>query len=798
VSVRAALREAWAVRGALREAWAAVRAGRARAVPRALGTGLAAAMLALAATVGYDLHTGFARAARAAHLPDVIARFDGLPESEVAARVAALPDVAAYALREEVTRVPLAAGAHAASDGVVEVLGPGPRGYAVVAGRDVSGAQGGVVVEAGLARAWDLAPGAMLDVAGLGPQRVRGLARAPDNVAYPLAAPRVYLTRAALARDTTPTRPVPDPVVNEAEIWLRDPAELDAVLVQARTTAYGLHDLSILTRAGVRVVIDEAAGIVIALLAALSLVALLTATAMLAASARAEVQRRLRAIGVRRVLGAAPAHVAVVSALETALLAAPAAAAGVAAGALAGAGPADRLLALLNEAPPGAALALPLAGCFALAVSLPTALAAWPAWRAAGGSPVALLRGAELRRRQRGAPRRDVLLPRRRAGGGMVRLGARLAVARRVRAATTIAALAACAAFVLLMLALATELGALESDPAALGRRYQLTASLPAAAAPRVRALPGVQAVAPRYEVSALDSFSLGEVIDVIAYPGDQATFEDPPVLAGDGMPAYPGEDRVGGHPILAHPGGHPTADVGEGLAQVLGLGVGSTLALALPTGRELRVRVAGVVSSLQRDGRVAYVPAAALLAADPGAPEQLAVRVAPGASAAAVAARIDALTPARRAAAAPRGLASGGGSALVAALQALLRAVAAVDALVCVYTLGQALALTASERRVAIAVLRACGAGAGSLRALLAGAALAVAVPAAVAAVALERVVLGPALARLAAGYATLELGADAAEVALLGAGLALLAGAAVVWVAARATAGPVTRGLA
>ncbi len=69
----------------------------------------------------------------------------------------------------------------------------------------------------------------------------------------------------------------------------------------------------------------------------------------------------------------------------------------------------------------------------------------------------------------------------------------RLVLARRVRLAATLASLAICSAFVLLMLALASELSTLENDPAALGRRYQLTAALPAAEAVRVRALPGVR-----------------------------------------------------------------------------------------------------------------------------------------------------------------------------------------------------------------------------------------------------------------------------------------------------------------
>ena len=765
--------------GVLRDALGGVRAQRSRLALRALGIGLAAAMLAVASTVAYGLRTGFSRSANAAHLPDVIARFDPVSEAEVAARIRALPDVAAFSLRREVTGVGLAAGSHEASNGVVEVLGPGRRGYAILAGRDLSSAPGGVVLEAGVASAWGLAPGQSIAIAGLGEQRIVGLARAPDDVAYPLAAPRLYTTRATL-RAAGYGAGGPDPGVNLAEIWLRDPAQLEAVLVQARVTSYGLHDLSILTRSGVRVQIDEAAGIVIALLAALSLVALLTAGVMLAASARAEVQRRLRAIGIRRAIGASRRYVAGVCAREALIGAAPAAALGVLGGALVSAGPSDRLLALLNEASPGAALALPLALCFLISVAIPTLLAAWPAWRAAGGAPVALLRGAELRARWR--PRGRALGARGHGlgarGHGLVALGARLASARRVRLTATVAALAVCSAFVLLMLALASELGALESDPAALGRRYQLTTSLPPPDAARVRSLPGVRAAAPKYEVGALDSFSLGEAIDVIAYPGDQGTFEDPPLLAG--------------HPAA---GAH-AAEVGMGLAQVLGLNVGSTLALALPGGSELRVRVAAIVSSLQHDGRVAYVPAAALLADDPGASEQLAVRLRAGASSASVAARLSRLGA--NVASAGGVAAGGGGAALVAALQALLRSVAVVDALVCLYTLAQALALTASERRPAIALLRACGAGAGSIRALLAGAALAVLVPAALIAVAFERLLLGPAIARIAAGYAALALGAGAGAIALLLAGLLALACAAVAWVAARALAEPIARGLA
>ncbi len=126
--------------------------------------------------------------------------------------------------------------------------------------------------------------------------------------------------------------------MNLAQIWLKDPSQLDAVLVQARMSSYGLTGLSLVTRSGVRLLIDQAAGIVIALLAALSLIALLTAATMLTAAARAEIQRRLHAIGIWRAIGASRGHVARVAALEALLVSVPAAALGVGLGALLAAG----------------------------------------------------------------------------------------------------------------------------------------------------------------------------------------------------------------------------------------------------------------------------------------------------------------------------------------------------------------------------------------------------------------------------------------------------------------------------
>jgi ABC-type lipoprotein release transport system permease subunit len=749
--------------GALREAWANVRARRGRSLLSGVGIVLVATMLAVAATVSYGLLTGFDRSAAQADLPDVLVSFDSQSAHSVRERLAALPDLETFSLREQLTSVPVRAGRESADNGVVEVVGPGRRGYAIVAGHDVS-RRGGVVIEAGLATDWGLGVGDRIRVYDSPPLPIVGLARAPSNVAYPLAAPHIYVSLAAYR---AATRQRSTRQVNLAQIWLKDPSQLDAVLVQARMSSYGLTGLSLVTRSGVRVLIDQAAGIVIALLGALSLIALLTAATMLTAAARAEIQRRLHAIGIWRAIGASRGHVARVAALEALIVAVPAAAIGVGLGALLAAGPSDRLLGLLNQAGPGSALLAPLLGCFLLSVAIPALAGAWPAWRAAGGPPLTLLRGAEMSSGGRGRGGG--------AGGGLLRLGVRLATTRRVRLVATLASLAICTSFVLLMLALAAQLNNLANDPTSLGRRYQLSASLPPSAAPQVRKLPGVSGAAPRWEVSAVDAYSLGEITYLIAFRGDHTRFEDPPLVEG------------------SHLHGPRGAEVGRGLAQLLGLRVGSTLALALASGRELRLRVDGIVSSLEHDGRIAYVPERALLRGQPDAPEKVAVIVAPGASTKTVTAELERLGGKVTAS---TGVA-GGGKTLVDALRGLLLTIAAVDGLVCFYMLTQALALTATERRSAIAVLRACGAGARSIRVLLAGAALAVLVPAAVVAVLLERLVLGPAVARLAEGYASLSLAADAAEIAALLAGLAAIGALAVWWVVRRVTARPIAGGL-
>ena len=745
---------------ALGEAWLGLRLRRRRALLTALGIGLAAAMLSASLVVADGLGGGFGRAAASAHLADVIVRFDPQRADRVARRIEQLPDLKAYSLRQEVTGVEVDANGQDAGNAVAEVVGQGPRGYAVVGGRNLSGRPGEVVVDRGFAAAWGLRLGGTIAVSGLPAQRIVGFAEEPDNVAYPLASPQIYLSQSALGAGANPE-------VNEAQIWLRDPRYLNSVLVQARAITYGLRGMRFITRAGVRVLLDQAAGIVIDLLVALSVIALATAGVMLAASARAEVQRRLKTIGIKRAVGASRGRLALVQALEALLVAAPAATLGTVAGALATAGPSDRLLTMLNEPPAGAALIGPLAAGWGAAVAIPALAAAWPAWRAAARPPVELLRGAELRSANAGRG----LLPK--GWTGLTVLGGRLVGARRARWAATGLTLGLSTAFVLLMLALASALSTLETDPQELGKRYQLTASLPAAAAAQVRRIPGVQGAAARYEEEAVDSFSLGETIDVIAYPGDHTLFEAPPLAAG-GRLRGPGQ-----------------AEVGVGLADALGLSPGSTLAIELQSGKELRLRVAGLVSSLDHDGRIAYVPASALLAADPQAPEQLAVRVYPNANVAAV-------TRALGPSAAQAAGATARGVPLVNTLRAILTAVAVLDGLVCFYALLQACALTVQERRRTLAVLRACGAGGSAVRRLLAGAVAALLIPAAVIGITLEQLVLGPELSRLAASYATLPISASDAEIAGVLAGVFLAGVVAVLWVSRQVNRETVVAGLA
>jgi hypothetical protein len=732
------------------------------------GVLLAAAMAGAAVTVAYGLATGFDRAAREADLPDVIVRFRPESRAEIDRIVGALPNVAHRSYRFEATDVSMGSDGGSSDKGSVEVVDPGRRGYAIVAGRDVDGRPNEVVVERGVANGWHLHVGDEVQVGRLGTLRIAGIAVAPDNVAFPLAsAPRMYVSGSWLARESERQLPV-----SQALIWAANPRRVDVLLQQARATSTQIQGVRFITRSGVRVLIDSAAGIVIALLIAFSLVALAAAATMLAATTAADVQRRLPAIGVQRAVGFSRGRIAGEYAWRSARTGLAAGVLGVAVGSLAVRGPSGQLLEALNEQAPGWALLAPLAAALAAIVVVVAAAAAWPAWRATARPTVALLRGAELagaRRRSRaGGPR----LP---LGGGFAALGARLALARRGRAAATVAVLAVSGAVVLLMLGLASLVAALRDDPGSVGKRYDLSARLPADRVADVCALPGVADAAPRYVVQGADSFALGEPVKLVAFPGDHTRFEDPPIDAGRRLRS----DRE--------------AEIGVGLAQALGIGVGSTLAVQLPGGGEARFAVVGTVRALDDNGRVAYVRPGRLLAADPGASPQIVIRLARGADRAALTRRLAALGAQPSAV----GGATTRNGAFLGTLASLLRAVAIVDALVCLYALVQALGLVARERRPTLALLRATGAESSTVAAVLAGAALAVALPAALVALALERFALAPLVGHLAAGYADVGPRSSLGQVALAIGGLAALGVVAAAWVTRRAVAEPPVAGL-
>jgi len=732
---------------------------RGRRLIALLGVFAAALVVGTAATVGFGLATGFDRAARAADLPDVIARFDREARETVDERVRALPNVAARSYRHEETNVGLRANGRATRKGTLHIVLGGRRGYAVTEGRDARG-DDEVVVERGLAREWDLALGDRMQVYRGWEVRIVGVAVEPDNVAFPLTlTPRIYASE----------RSWPDIRVsaNLAQLWLADPGRADITLAQARASSFGIGGLSFVTRAGIEVLLGQAAGIVISLLVAFSLVALVAAGTMLATGAHADVQRRLPAFGVQRALGFTPGRLAAAQAKESALLAAPAAALGLGVGALAVAGPSAALLAQLNEQPPGWALLPVLAACGLGITALVTAAATWPAWRAARRPPAEILRGGDLAGARRS--------PRRGRAEGLLATGARFATAARGRFAASVATIAVCAGVVTLMLALAALLDRLRDDPGTVGKRYQLTVRLSPFDVAAVEAIPGVAAAAERYQADVADSFRLGEPLRMIAYPGDHTDFEAPPLAEGRRLR---GDGEV---------------EVGVGLADALGLRPGATLAVQPEGGDEVRFRVSGIVRALEHDGRIAYVQPDRLLAAQPDVRSTISVRLEPGADRALVERELAALG------APPQdvGGATTRNAAFLGVLATVLRGVGLAVGLVCLYALIQALAMTARERRGAVALLRASGGDARTVATVLAGAALVVAVPAALAGILLEWLVLGPLVARLAAGYATLPLAPTAGQVALVLGGLGLLAAGATAVVARRAMREPVIAGL-
>jgi ABC-type lipoprotein release transport system permease subunit len=730
-------------------------------------------MVGAAVAISFSLSSGFDRSAARARLPDVLASFDSLNQTQVAAAVGRLANVRSYSFRLQQSGEHLFAGSFYDAHTTIVGVGPGVRGYAVLAGRDLRGGSE-VVVEAGLARVWRLALGSSLVIRDVGGRserfRIVGTAVSPETVAFPLASgPRIYLS----LREAAELMQAPRGLVNGVALWLNDPQRLDVTLSQARAAAFGVRGLQFITQNGLRLLIGQAAGIVIAVLVAFSLIALLVAGTMLAASAAAEAQRRLEAVGLLRAVGASRQAIVAASAIEAAALAIPAGAIGIVAGWLAVRGPTDGLLASLNEIGPGWSVAPLLVGALVALVALVVAASAWPAWRAACRPPLDTLRGADVVGRTRRLP-----LP-----GGIGALGLRLVLARPVRSAATALVIGLAVGVVLVILTIASVLQGLNSQPQAIGKRYQLLVQAPASAATRIARLPGVAAAAARYEVAAADSFSLGEPFALIAFAGDHTRFEDPPLIEGRRLQSV-GE-----------------AEVGLGLAQALGIHPGSVLAAQLPSGPEVRFRVVGIVQALQAQGRVAYVMPARLLEASPNLSAQIAVRLRPGASA----------VPVERALARRGQPASSAGgiagqsvqswaarsSGFLAVLVALLRSVAVLDAVVCLYAVAQALGLTAQERRRALSIVRATGAGRWQIGAIFATGSLAIVTAALLLGLVAERGLIGPGVARVAASYVALSLGADATTTAYTAIGLLVGALAVAAWTAESVTRGSVVGGL-
>jgi len=135
-------------------------------------------------------------------------------------------------------------------------------------------------------------------------------------------------------------------------------------------------------------------------------------------------------------------------------------------------------------------------------------------------------------------------------------------------------------------------------------------------------------------------------------------------------------------------------------------------------------------------------------------------------------------------------GVGSIGRTSFLNVLAALLRSVALLDGLVCVYALAQMLALIARERRRAVALVRAVGASRVQVFAVFAGAAALVSALAAPLGIGAERLVLGPVVGRLAVSYVTLSLAAGRQTISLVLVGLAVATTLAAAWATRGATA--------
>ena len=304
---------------------------------------------------------GLDRAQAAAGTADVIARFDPVRLSAIQPRIDAIANISAWSARLTVRPVDIATRradgprrtGTAEANGIVD---GSSRGVAIVAGRWLSGRDGEIVVERGLFTAWHLRLGQGLVVRGARGRlllRVVGVSVEPDTLAFPLASrPRIYLPYASVRRELAAGRG--RTLVSAVSVDVTDRSRLPVTLAQLRAASFGLQRVTIQTRVGIRLAVDQAAGLIASVVAAFALVALAAALVMIAAAAHARVTRDLPTIGALRAIGFTGRAIAATYAIEVGLVAAVALGAGMVAGSLAVARPAGVLLESFNELPPRA------------------------------------------------------------------------------------------------------------------------------------------------------------------------------------------------------------------------------------------------------------------------------------------------------------------------------------------------------------------------------------------------------------------------------------------------------------
>ena len=715
-----------------------------------------------AVTVAYGLATGFDRAAAQADLPDVIVRFRTESRGEIDRIVGALPNVAARSYRLEFTGVGVSGGDGSSEQGRAW-RSSSPAGAATRSstGATSAGRPNEVVIERGVANAWHVGVGDDVQVGRLGSLRVVGIAVAPDNVAFPLAsAPRVYVARAWLEREAQRRFGV-----DQALIWAARPRPRGRAPAAGARHQHGqIQGVRFVTRSGVRVLIDSAAGIVIALLDRLlarrprrggddarrrprrptSSAACRPSACSARSASRARGSPREHAWRATRIGRAGRRRWASPSG-RSPCAARPATAARGAQRAAAGLG----------------ARSLPLAGALLAIVAVVAAAAAWPAWRATGAPAPSRCCAAPRSRRAR----RLRLRRRLRGARGAPRAGpprARRGEHRRARRAAP-PWCCSCSAS-------PRWSRRLRDDPGSVGKRY---------APDRARCPPIAPPTCARCP----------------AWPTPRrATWRRAPTpsrsasrSSSSPSPATTRASRT----RRSTPGAGCAAATRRRSASASrrrwASASGSTLAVQLPGGGEARFRVVGTVRALDDNGRVAYVRPARVLAADPGAEPAdrgQARRAAPTARRSRGGCRRWAPSPPPSAA--PR-RATAPSSARWPRCCAWWRS--STRSCACTRWCRASASWPASARRRSPCCARPAP-RASTVGAVLAGAALAVALPAAVLAVALERLVLAPLVGHLAAGYADLGPQSSPGQAALALGGLALLGVVAAAWVARRAIA--------